>query len=552
MKKMNLFSNGRFLFRRKQTNILSAAIILMIMIMASGILGLVRDRLLAGAFFVEGQQWQLDIYFASFRIPDIIFQVLVLGTLSAAFIPVFSEYLVKDEKQAYILASSILNIGLLIYLVLAGTVFIFTKPLASFITHSLEPSQLNLMVQLIRILLFAQAFFLVSNFLTGILQSNQRFLLPALSSVLYNLGIILGIILLTPSLGIYGPVIGVVIGAFLHGIVQLPLTKSLGFRYRFVFNWHHPGVKKIARLMLPRTLSFGLDQISLSVTVFIATALAAGSLSIFNFAQHLTNLPVSLFGLTIGQAALPTMAREASKSKENFRNLFIDSFNQIMFLALPASIILLVLRIPAVRLAFGAKAFPWEATLLTAKIVGILAISIFAQGVTELLIRTFYAFQDTKTPLVLKTVTVILNVFLSFVFVFKFDWGLLGLAGATTLTFFINAFLLFVFLEDKVGKLLNRKVFLPTIKMLVVAFLSGLFLWGPMRFLDLYVFDTTKTLDLIFLTLLTLVLGLGVYFLFSIMFKINELKSFLMVLKRFGQWKQILSQTEEVLDEKPN
>lgn len=546
----NFFKNGKIFFLKKQTNILSAAVILMFMILASGVLGLVRDRLLAGGFFAGGKQWQLDVYFASFRIPDMIFQVLVLGILSAAFIPVFSEYLIKDEKEAYYLASSVLNIGLLIYFILACFIFIFAQPLSALITHSLENFQLDLMVNLLRILLLAQAFFVFSNFLTGILQSNQRFLLPAFSAVLYNLGIILGIIFLTPFFGIYGPVLGVVFGAFLHGIVQLPLAKKLGFNYQLVFDYKHKGVKKIARLMLPRTLSFTLDQISLSVAVFIATSLVAGSLSIYNFAQHLSRLPVSLFGLTIGQAALPTLAREASKDKENFRTLFISSFHQILYLSLPASIILLVLRIPAVRLAFGAKAFPWQATILTGKVVGILSLSIFAQGITELLIRTFYALQDTKTPLVLKTLSVGFNVFLSFWFVFKVGFGILGLAVATTLTSFLYAFLLFIFLDKKVGNLFKKEVFGSIFKIGIVTLFTGLVLWGLMRFLDRYILDTTRTLNLIVLTLITLFLGGSVYLIFSLIFKIKQLQNLILVLKRFGQWRQILSQSQEVLDEK--
>lgn len=547
--KASFFKNSKILFIRRQTNILSAAVILMVMILASGLLGLVRDRLLAGAFFSGGRQWQLDIYFASFRIPDILFQVLILGTLSAAFIPVFSEYLVKDKKEAYYLACSILNIGLLIYFILACLAFIFARPLSALITHSLESSRLDLMVNLLRFLLLAQAFFTVSNFLTGILQSNQRFLLPAFSAVLYNLGIIFGIIFLAPPFGIYGPVLGVILGSFLHGAIQLPLAKRLGFNYRPVFDYRHRGVKKIARLMLPRTLSFGLDQISLSVAVFIATSLTAGSLSIYNFAQHLSNLPISLFGLTIGQAALPTLARAANKNKKNFRTLFISSLHQILYLSLPASIILLVLRVPAVRLAFGARAFPWQATILTGKVVGILSLSIFAQSIVELLIRTFYAFQDTKTPLILKTLVVSFNVFLSFWFVFRFGFGILGLASAMALSGFLHAFLLFCFLQKKIGLLFRKEVFAPIIKMTVATFFAGLFLWGLMRFLDRYILDTTRTANLIALTLIVLFLGAGIYLFFSLIFKIKQLQSFILVLKRFGQWRQILSQSEEVLDE---
>jgi putative peptidoglycan lipid II flippase len=301
--------------------------------------------------------------------------------------------------------------------------------------------------------------------------------------------------------------------------------------------------------MLPRTISFALDQISLTLTVYIATYLAAGSLSIYNFSQHLNNLPVNLFGLTIGQAALPSLAREANINKDNFRRLFTDSLHQVLYLALPASIMLLVLRIPAVRLAFGAKTFPWEATLLTGKIVGILAISIFSQAVTELFIRSFYALQDTKTPLILKGVTAIINVLLSFWFVFNLGLGIVGLALAVTITNFIQALLLFTFLGNKTGSLFTKPVLMPILKIFGATILAGIFLWGPMRFLDRYLLDTTKTINLIVLTVIVLVLSGSIYLLFSAILKVEQLQSFLSVLKRFGQWKKILSESPEVLDE---
>lgn len=548
--KNKFFQNGKILFSRKQTNILSAAIILMVMILVSGILGLMRDRLLASLFFRGGKQWQLDIYFASFRIPDMIFQILILGTLSAAFIPVFSEYLIKNKKEANYFSCIVLNSCLLIYFILATFIFIFIRPLSQLITHNLSFAQLNLMVNLSRLLLLAQSFFVVSNFFTAILQSNQRFLLPALSAVLYNLGIILGIVFLTPILGIYGPVAGVIFGSFLHGAIQLPLLKNLGFHYRFILNFNHPGIKKIGRLMLPRTLSFILDQIMLNITVFIATSLTAGSLSIFNFAQHLSSLSISLFGLTIGQAALPSLSREATKNRDNFRSLFISSFHQILYLALPVSIILLILRVPFVRLVFGARTFPWQATILTAKIVGLLSFSIFSQGAIELLIRSFYAFQDTKSPLLVKGAAIILNIILSYWFVFRLNLGLLGLAGASSLTSFCYAGLLFLVLEKKLTGILTKEVFIPIFKMISACLAAGLVLWSLMRFLDRYFLNTAKTVHLLALTLIASIFGGVVYLFLSLILKIKELKSLFLVLQRFGHWRQILIQSEEVLDER--
>ncbi len=552
MKKENFISsfwrNGKIFFVRRQTNILSAAVVLMAMILASGILGLLRDRLLAAFFFNRQDQWQLDIYFASFRLPDMLFQVLILSSLSAAFIPVFSEYLTKNEKEAYKLASSILNIGMLMFFFASLLVFIFVKPLSQLITHELSDNEVALMINLTRFLLLAQFFFLLSNFLTGVLQSYQRFLLPSLSAVLYNLGIILGIIFLTPIIGIYGPVTGVIIGSFLHFIVQLPVVKRLGFQYSFLFDFSNPGVKKIGKLMLPRTIAFAINQIDLNMVVFLGTALSAGSLSIYNFAQHLNALPISLFGLTIGQAALPTLAREAQINKDNFRRLFSSSLLQIFYLSLPVGIILLVLRVPLVRLVFGAKNFPWEATLTTARVVGIMSLFLGARSASQLMIRAFYALQDTVTPLILSIINIIVSVSLALWFIFGLHSDIVGLALAQGIGEFLFIILLFLILERKIRDLLVRKFVVDFGKIIFASFFTALSLWIPMRILDRYILDTTRTINLLILTIITLLIGVGTYLAFSLIFKISQLGNFLMILKRFGHWRKILSESEEVLD----
>src|SRR4030043_155624 len=172
----SFWRNGSLIFSHKQVNILSAATVIMVAVAISRLLGLLRDRLLAGTFF-GGQERQLDVYFAAFRLPDMIFQLLVSGALSAAFIPVFSRYLEKDEKEAYRLSSSVINFLMVVFILLALIVFVFSRPLASLIAPAFSPAEINLMVDLTRIMLLAQIFFCVSNFLTGVIQSKQRFLL---------------------------------------------------------------------------------------------------------------------------------------------------------------------------------------------------------------------------------------------------------------------------------------------------------------------------------------------------------------------------------------
>jgi len=543
----NFWRNGRLIFSRKQANILSAATVIMAAVAMSRLLGLFRDRLLAGTFF-GGREWQLDVYFAAFRIPDMIFELLVLGALSAAFIPVFSRYLEKKEREAYYLSSSIINFLLVFFILFSTLVFIFAEPLVKLIAPAFNPIEISLMVNLTRIMLLAQLFFCVSNFLTGVIQSHQRFLVPALSPVAYNLGIIFGIVVLSRWLGIYGPTIGVVLGAFLHLAIQLPLALRLGFRYSFVFDWRHPGVKQVARLMLPRTLALAVKQIELTVAVFLATSLVAGSLSIFYFAQHLMNLPIGLFGLTIGQAALPTLSRESSeKGLDKFKKTFLSSFNQILYLALPASAILLVLRIPAVRIVFGAASFPWKATLLTGRVLAIFSISIFAQAVIHLLVRSFYALHNTKTPFLIGALAVLTNVSLSFLFIFRLNLGILGLAWATTLASFLQTSLLLLFLNRAIGGFDKKEFFFPLIKMGVATVLTAVALWMPMRLLDRFILDTTRTINLVILTVIATLSGMMVYLVLSYFLKIAELSSFISLVKRLGRWQEVLEESEEMI-----
>ena len=228
---------------------------------------------------------------------------------------------------------------------------------------------------------------------------------------------IFGIFFLSPTLGIYSAATGVVIGAFLHMLVQLPATKRLGYLPSLVFSPKHPGVISLIRLMPPRALSLGLFQIERWVAVNLTSALAVGSLSIFNFARQLYVLPISLFGVSLSQASFPALAEEALlPDKTAFKNTLSKSILQIFFFALPASVLVLVLRIPLVRIAFGAKSFPWDATLLTGRSLAFLALSIAPQAVTNTLTRALHAMKDTKTSLVIGLVTMITFVSLAYFF----------------------------------------------------------------------------------------------------------------------------------------
>ncbi len=524
-------------FFRKETSVFSAAAVLMTTVFVSRLLGLVRDRFLASHFFDPSSAWQLDVYFAAFRLPDMVFQLLVVGALSAAFIPVFTHYLLKDKEEAWNVASTVITLGMAAFVVLAGIIFLLAEPLSRMIAPTFTPLELNLMVVLTRWLLLAQASFLLSTFLTGILQSYQHFLLPALAPIAYNLGIIAGIQFLSPSLGIFGPVVGVIGGAFLHLVIQLPLIERLGFRYRPRFDIKHPGVRQIGRLMLPRTLALAVSQIELTVAVFIATALPAGSLAIFYFAQHLDSLPVGLFGATIGQAALPALAKKSQGIEfGHFKEELVSALNQVLYLSLPAGMMLLILRVPAVRLAFGARTFPWEATILTGQVVALFAISVFAQSAIQILVRGFYALSNTRIPFIFGAVSVGLNVILSFFFVYNLNFGVLGLALAISLTSWLEMALLFFKLSQLLKGFSRQDFYLPVAKMALATVITGLFLWLPFRFLDRYIFNTAKTVELVGLSVVTGLIGILVYGLLSYLLKIKELDQFVGLFKKLRRF----------------
>jgi len=547
----NIIKNGTSLFISKQNSILSAASILMLMVLSSRLLGLVRDRLLAGAFFANEGQWQLDVYFAAFRIPDMVFQLLVMGALSAAFIPVYSSYLKKGLNESWELVNGVISFSIVGFFIITLVIYIFSYQLCSLLAPNFSLTQLDLMVSLTRLMLVAQFFFMVSNFYTGILQSNQRFLVPAIAPVLYNLGIIGGILWFSPALGIYGPAIGVIIGSLLHLLIQVPVLHKLGYRFRPNFDIYNKGIRKIVKLMIPRTGALAINQIELNVAVILASAMSAGSLSIFNFAEHLNAVPIGLFGLTIGQAALPMLSREVEGNQSNgkFRQLFISSLKHILYFAFPASVLLLVLRIPLVRIAFGAREFPWEATLLTGKVLAIFSLSIAAQAVIQLLVRSFYALQDTITPLKIGIVSVFINVGLSLLFTRGFGWQISSLALAISLASIVQALALFFVLEKRIGIFSADDCLIPILKMLFASFLTGVFLWLPMRILDRYVLNTSRVFDLILLTIVATAIGFGVYLLLTKLLKIEELNHFIGIFKRFGNWKKIFDESDEMLAE---
>lgn len=543
----NIFRKGISILLKKQSNILSAAFVIATTIIISQVLGLVRQRLLVSIF---GASDTLGIYLASSRLPDFLFQIIIVGALSSAFIPVFSEYLGKEKyEDANKLGSSLLTLGLVLFLVLGVILFVFVNQFSALIAPGFSKPQIELMGYLTRIIIAGEILFIVGSFFSAILQSHNHFFVPGIASALYNLGIILGIKLLSPVFGIASAAIGVVLGALIFVLVQWPLVKRVGFSFKPSISLKVAGVMEVFKLMIPRTLSIGVYQLGtiLIVTLISFLPTPGRSYVIFDYAQTLAFAPVVLFGQAIAQAAFPVLAREKDRLSD-FRATFITSFNQMLYLVLPVSVLFLVLRIPIVRLIYGASQFDWPATVLTGRTLAFLSISIFAQALSYLIARGFYALHDTKTPLTIGTITTIFMIALGGLFIFIYHKGVESIAVAFSIATITNIFISFIFLDKKVGGFDKRSLFISLGKISIATAFTGFALYVPIKLLDQLVFDTTKTINLLLLTGISSFVGLSLYLFLTWVFNVKEAIGFLLLFRKIGDWRQILGKSEEVID----
>ncbi|TSC95436.1 MAG: virulence factor [Parcubacteria group bacterium Athens1014_10] len=451
-------------------SIAGGAMIIAFFSVCSRFLGLLRDHLLAGKF---GAGEVLDTYYAAFRLPDLIFNTLVLGALSAAFIPVFLEHWVKNKDEAWKITNSFLNLLFLTLFIFSVIFFIFTPQLvATIIAPGFDLERKKLTVDLTRVMLFSILFFSVSNVVSSVLNSFKKFFAYSLAPVVYNLGIIIGILFLVPRYGNAGLALGVVLGAFLHLIVQIPTLLKLGFKWQPILNFS-PAVKKIGFLMLPRVFALAANQISKLVTTVIASTLTVGSIAVYNLADNLQSFPIGIFGISLAISAFPYFSESVSNGDlKKFSDHFSITFRRILFLIIPSSVLILLLRAQITRLVLGSGLFSWRDTILTLDTLGYFSLSIFAQALIPLLTRAFYAFQNTKTPVLISIFSLIVNIFLAVILGNRI--GVAGLALAFSIATIINFILLFSILKFKVHFLKGRKFIFSLAKITIASSIMAL------------------------------------------------------------------------------
>ena len=489
-------------FLNSQTkSISSASLILAISYLFSSVLGLLRDRLLAGTF---GAGNQLDIYYSAFTVPDFIALILVFGAIGAAVIPIFSGYLMKDKEDAWKYVSTLLNVFLGFLIIVCIILIIFTPLVISITAPGFSGAKKDLAVELMRIMFLSPIILGASNMISGILQVFNRFLVTALAPLLYNLGIIIGIVFFVPIFGLPGLAYGVVFGGIMHLLVQVPSFFHSGFKYRPSFNFRDPGVVKTIKLMIPRSLGLGAGQLNTIATTAIASTLMAGSIAVFNLANNLSLIFINAIAVSVTTAAFPSMSMAYLKNEHDyFLKKFSGIFRQMIFVTTPLALLLLLLRAQIVRVILGAGKFGWADTKLTTACLGILAFNLIAPQLILFLSKTFYAAHNTKIPAIISIITVVFNILLSLFLVWLIQFspgfylflqnflrlggtkniGVIGLALSYSITGILQTSLLLFMFYKKFPKLKTKeildslyKVVIASVVMFVVAFFVRQFL----------------------------------------------------------------------------
>lgn len=441
----------------------TAAALLATSYFASALLGLIRDRLLAAQFGLGGT---LDAYFAAFSIPDLVFYLLVSGALAVTFIPVLSERIVtNNRKSAWQLSSSVLNFLALATFAASILIFIFADPLMWLVAPKFDAARHQTAVELTRILALNPFLFSISTVFASMQQAFGRFFFFALAPVIYNIGIIFGIVVLAPTYGIGGVALGAVAGAFLQMIIQPLGLIGIGFVYEPRIYWRHLGFRRVLKLMVPRSFDESIDQISAVVERAIASGLAVGSIASYQYAFNLKNMPITLIGTAIATAVFPKISRGVAAGRtDSVKRQINNSLSAMLWLIIPSAGLILILRGYVVRLLFG------FGDPTTASILGWFAGAIIFQSILRLIARIFYSYQDTKTPLYLSILGLVLNIIGAIIFARIF--GIKGLAMAQSIAVAIEVTILLFILRRRIGRFVEAGFSRVVLRIMVAAALT--------------------------------------------------------------------------------
>jgi putative peptidoglycan lipid II flippase len=491
----------RKILNSSQNTVTGAAVILTIAVLLSRVLGLVRDRLLAGAF---GASINLDIYFAAFRIPDLVYSILFAGGVIVSLLPLFSELYVKDKEKSWDTINNILNIFIVFYFFFAIIFFIYAPQIISSMVSGFDAKSIQTTIDLTRLIFISVFFFGLSSIFSTVLNYFNRFVAYSIAPILYNLGIIFGVFFLSPYFGVFGAGIGVIIGSFLHFLIQVPAAVKCGYRYKFIIDFKSPAIREFLGLIIPRTIASSSSQINFIVITFIASGIGAGAISVFNLSNNLRYLPIGIIGVSFATAIFPMLSKLwAENKKEEYFKQFTKVFNEVLYVSFPIGILIFVLRNEIVDIVLRTGHFGSAAATITAAALGLYFVSTAAQCLVPILLRGFFSLKDTITPTAVAIFFVLANIFLSFFFVSVFNgnnllvsftksilgidgaanFSVLGLVVAFNVGLVLEFILLFYFFYKKVGDFGIKEISISCLKVLFSSVIMGASAWYLLPYL---------------------------------------------------------------------
>lgn len=551
------------------TGVASAAFLIGGFSLIGKIVGLARNSIFAEKF---GAGEILDIYYSAFLVPDFIYNLFVLGFLSAVFIPLFAQYFHKDKKEAWHFTNVTLN-ALFVALGIIVVILFFLMPIVlPHLISGLPDHMKEEAVFVSRIMLISPLLLGLSSIFGSIVQSFKRYVYFSLAPILYNLGIIFGALFFEPWFGVYGLAFGVLLGAFLHLAMQFFGAFSAGFRYEPILNFNHAGVLKMARLSIARFFSIAASQINFVILIGIASFLGVGSITIFNFANDLQFLPIGLIGLSYAVAIFPKLSDLAAKDdKKNFIAEFSETFRQILFFVVPLSVVFFLLRNEIVYLVYGVGGFSKGDVELVGAVLGFFAVSIFAQSVVPILNRTFYALQNTWIPFITDLFSFLITIILGIILVkvinhhgifYNFISRILGMNDAAgiaivglPIAFSVGAIFNFVVtmicLKNKVEDLDLRDLAREGSKLTVASLVMGVIIFSVRYFSD-FNLGNGNSLKAVIYVLINSLFG-GVTYLFVLyIFKAKEFLFFKQSVRKIAKKVLAFRKLEEELPEQIN
>ena len=503
-------------------SVLKASTIMAISNLVASVLGFARNIIISSLF---GMGMENDAYISAFTIPDFIYTILVGGALSTAFIPIFSVYIAKGEKEEGLrMGNTVLNLVAILAMAFCLLGEIFTPWLVDTFMQ-FKGEAFDLTVKLTRIMFFQCFFMCLTGVCMGIMQSYKNFVPSALGSIYYNVAIVGFGVLLSQvfGLGIAGFSISVVIGAMANLAAHIRPMRKAGFAYQPVIDMHQDGIHKFFRMLGPVLLGLSVNHINLLVNQYFASGLGASTVSSMKNAQSISQLPVLIFGSTISLSIFPTMSEHfATGQREEYKKDFSMSFRTVFFLTVPAALGIVALRTPLIRAMYQQGKFRPED--IGAMAVFMLLYSIGTIGYSEQLVlnRAFYSLRDTKTPMLINVVCLLLNVVMSMVFVRI--WGANGLALAYSGAGIASMLILSYYLRKKAGKLRGREILISAGKTLVASVGMFIVLMLGARLLEQLLPLERKLFQLLEVGIL-FVVGVAVFFVIAILLRMREVEA---------------------------